>query len=91
MIELAEADCPIEGRSRVPRGLGDRILCTQHRRNNACDGDSGGPLVQQDENGQDVLMGVFSSSPSPCSGNKTALFVRVSSELKWIEEIVWPK
>lgn len=50
---------------------------------NVCDGDSGGPIVLESNN---VQIGVISFGVESCTKSVPAVYTRVTSYLKWIEE-----
>jgi secreted trypsin-like serine protease len=53
---------------------------------NACKGDSGGPVVMRDSPTGFSLVGVLSSGPPVCPGNKPNLYTRVSAHYDWIDQ-----
>ena len=60
------------------------FICGFAKGHSVCSGDSGGPLTVN-ENGVHVVVGVVASNWG-CSGNRPALFTRVTTFLPWIRE-----
>jgi len=77
----------------LPLGLSYGFICGQGHfvRENAftgsCQGDSGGPLLQDNDNGEETLIGIVSGSIG-CGGGIPTWYTKVEYYAEWIECII---